>query len=154
MANASEHHGEVKASIGPTGLLTRIEGGGHSWLADEAVSVGGTDRGPSPYDHLLAALGSCTAMTLRMYADRKAWPLAQVVVTLRHSRIDAKDCADCEKKTGKIDVIEREIELFGVLDDEQRARLLDMANHCPVHRTLTGEIKVRTRLLASLAGRQ
>jgi putative redox protein len=146
MADTSEKQGEVKASIGATGLLTRIEAGGHSWLADESVSIGGTDRGPSPYDHLLAALGACTAMTLRLYADRKAWPLTDVVVTLRHRRIDAKDCPDCERKIGKVDVIEREIELFGTLDGEQRARLLEIADHCPVHRTLTGEIKVRTRL--------
>jgi putative redox protein len=147
MPDTSESHREVKARIGRTGLATRIEAGGHSLVADEPVSAGGTGSGPSPYDHLLAALGSCTAMTLRLYADRKAWPLEDVVVTLRHSRIYAQDCADCEKKTGRIDVIEREITLVGMLDDEQRARLLEIADHCPVHRTLTGEIKVRTRLL-------
>jgi uncharacterized OsmC-like protein len=146
MADTSKKEGEVKARIGRTGLATTIEAGGHSMLADESVAVGGTASGPSPYDHFLAALGSCTAMTLRMYANRKTWPLEGVVVTLRHSRIYAADCADCEKKTGKIDVIEREIELLGPLDGEQRARLLEIADHCPVHRTLTGQIKVRTRL--------
>lgn len=146
MTHAAQAEGTVVAHIGASGLATKIEAGGHRLRADEPVSAGGTATGPSPYDYLLAGLGACTAMTLRLYADRKGWPLEGVAVALRHSRVHAEDCADCEKETGKIDVIEREIELHGALDDAQRARLLEIAAHCPVHRTLTGEIKIRTRL--------
>jgi putative redox protein len=108
-------------------------------VADEPSGVGGTDAGPTPYDYLLGALGSCTAMTLRMYADRKEWPLDSVTVRLSHGKIYADDCANCETETGKIDRIEREIELEGDLDDAQREKLLEIADKCPVHRTLTSE---------------
>jgi uncharacterized OsmC-like protein len=149
MSHEVEDQGRVIATIGASGLATQIEAGGYRLLADEPLPKGGKGTAPSPYDYLLASLGACTAMTLRMYADRKGWPLLGVTVALRHSRIYAEDCVDCEKKTGKIDVIEREISLLGSLDDTQRARLLQIADHCPVHRTLTGEIKVRTRVTAA-----
>jgi len=123
-----------------------IRVGEHAMVADEPRDVGGQDRGPGPYGFLLAALGACTSMTLRMYARRKAWPLERVVVRLRHGRIHAKDCEDCETRNGHVDEIEREIEVAGPLSAEQKARLLEIADRCPVHRTLHAEVKVRTRL--------
>ncbi len=113
-------------------------------LADEPTGVGGLDSGPGPYDLLLAALGACTAMTLRLYADRKQLPLTRTIVRLRHNRIYATDCAECETKEGMIDRIERVITLEGDLDAGQRAQLIDIANRCPVHRTLKSEIDIRT----------
>ncbi|MGH1363344.1 MAG: bifunctional alpha/beta hydrolase/OsmC family protein [Calditrichia bacterium] len=145
-AELSGAKGVVRVHTGTNGYTTEIMANGHSQIADEPLSVGGADLGPTPYDYLLSALGSCTSMTLRMYADRKKWPLEGVTVTLNHSKIHAKDCADCESETGKIDVLAREVELFGPLDDEQRARLLEIADRCPVHRTLHSEIKVTTGL--------
>lgn len=128
------------------GLRTEIIASGHSLVADEPESVGGTNAGPNPYDLLAAALGSCTSMTLRMYADRKGWPLEEAIIRLKHDRIHAKDCEDCESDHGMIDQIEREIEVIGDLDEAQWQRLKEIANKCPVHRTLHGEIKVRTSL--------
>jgi uncharacterized OsmC-like protein/alpha-beta hydrolase superfamily lysophospholipase len=121
-----------------------ISVGSHRLIADEPREAGGLDSGPGPYDLLLAALGACTAMTLRLYAERKALPLDQVTVQLGHSRIHAADCEDCETKEGTIDRIARTITLAGALDDAQRARLLEIADKCPVHRTLTSEIDIRT----------
>jgi len=123
-----------------------ITAGKHRLFADEPVSAGGTDTGPSPYDLLLAGLGACTAMTVRMYADLKQLPLDKVTVRLRHEKVHAQDCAECETREGKIDRIEREIELAGGLDEAQRARLLEIANKCPVHRTLHSEVWIPTRL--------
>jgi putative redox protein len=123
-----------------------VRAGRHYLLADEPLSFGGADRGPGPYDYLLVALGACTAMTLRMDADRKGWPLEAVRVRLRHGRLHAADCADCETKADKVDQIERELELVGPLDAEQQARLVEMADRCPVHRTLHSEIRVRTTM--------
>lgn len=125
---------------------TEIKAGKHSLVADEPESVGGANSGPTPYDLLLSALGSCTGMTLRMYADRKDWPLEETVVRLSHKKIHADDCAECETEEGKIDQIEREIEVRGALNEEQRTRLLEIANKCPVHRTLHSEIKVQSTL--------
>ena len=122
--------------------------GPHRLLADEPTSAGGDDSGPSPYDLLTAALGTCTAMTLRQYADKKGLPLDRVGVTLRHQKIHSKDCAECETKEGRIDRIERVIELEGPLDAEARAKLLEIADKCPVHRTLHGEVLIPTRLAA------
>jgi putative redox protein len=121
-----------------------IISGAHHLLADEPVNVGGLDTGPGPYDLLLAALGACTSMTLRLYADRKKLPLTRVQVRLRYGRIHATDCAECETKEGTIDRIERAITLEGDLDAEQRARLMDIADKCPVHRTLKSEVDIRT----------
>ena len=128
------------------GFAQEIFVGLHRLSADEPRAAGGTDTGPSPYDLLLAALGSCTSMTVAMYARRKGWPLEQVTVRLRHSKIYASDCAECETKEGKIDRIERDIELAGPLTETQRMRLLEIAEKCPVHRTLPSEINIRTKL--------
>jgi putative redox protein len=129
-----------------SGFAQHIEAGRHPLESDEPIEVGGTDTGPGPYDLLLAALGSCTSMTISLYARRKQWPLEEVIVRLKHSRIYAEDCADCETKQGMLDKIEREIVLKGALTDEQRSRLLEIANKCPVHRTLTSEIRIESRL--------
>jgi uncharacterized OsmC-like protein/fermentation-respiration switch protein FrsA (DUF1100 family) len=118
--------------------------GRHRFLADEPVGVGGLDSGPGPYDLVLAGLGACTAMTLRLYAERKALPLERTVVRLSHSKIHAADCENCETKEGMIDRIERIITLNGNLDADQRGRLMEIADKCPVHRTLTSEIDIRT----------
>jgi putative redox protein len=140
--------GEVVVAEAPGGsrLLQQAAVRGHRLIADEPVGQGGDDAGPNPYDYLLVALGSCTSMTLRLYADRKGLPLEHTAVRLRHDRVHATDCADCETKVGKIDRIQRELELKGPLDLEQRQRLLEIANKCPVHRTLESEIEVATRL--------
>jgi putative redox protein len=129
------------------GFAQEIRAGRHRLLADEPIADGGTDTGPGPYDLLLGALGACTSMTIALYARRKRWPLDEVVVRLRHSRVHAQDCADCETKEGMLAVIESEISLRGELSQDQRAKLRDMAERCPVHRTLTSEIKIRTRLV-------
>jgi uncharacterized OsmC-like protein/alpha-beta hydrolase superfamily lysophospholipase len=118
--------------------------GNHRFLADEPVKAGGMDTGPSPYDLLLAALGACTSMTIRLYADRKQIPLAGTQVRLRHEKIHAADCAECETKEGKIDRIERQISFAGDHDAATRARLLEIADKCPVHRTLKSEVDIRT----------
>ena len=130
------------------GLRTEMEAGGHKLVADEPTSLGGTDAGPTPYDYLLAALGSCTSITIRMYADRKGWPLESVTVRLSQERIHATDCEECETEEGRIDRIEREIELEGPLEEEQRRRLLEIADMCPVHRTLKTEALVENSLVS------
>ncbi|CAN5907882.1 hypothetical protein BH11PSE3_BH11PSE3_17000 [soil metagenome] len=131
-------------TIGP--FAETIRTGPFVLAADEPVSGGGTDTGPSPYEYLLSALGACTAMTLRMYARHKQWPLRKVTVRLKHDRIHATDCAECETKEGKLDWIDRDIEIEGPLDEAQRQRLLEIADRCPIHRTLTSEVVIRTRL--------
>jgi putative redox protein len=137
---------EVVVQGGATGFLQRIDIGPHSFVADEPASAGGNDAGPNPYELLLAALGACTSMTLRMYAHRKGWPLESVRVVLTHSRNYAQDCAECEKKTTTLDRIERTISLGGDLSREQRDRLLQIADRCPVHSTLLSTIQISTRL--------
>jgi putative redox protein len=117
----------------------------HTLLVDEPVAVGGADAGPNPYELLLASLGSCTAITLRMYADRKGIPLTGSTIRLRHDRIHAEDCERCETERGLLSRITREIELEGDLDDDQRAKLMLIADKCPVHRTLSSEIVIETR---------
>jgi uncharacterized OsmC-like protein/pimeloyl-ACP methyl ester carboxylesterase len=119
--------------------------GPHRLIADEPVAVGGEDTGPGPYDFLLTALGACTSMTMRLYADRKALPLDRVTVTLRHSKIYAKDCEECETRDGMLDQIDRVIGMEGTLDADQRKRLMEIADKCPVHRTLTSEIRILTK---------
>jgi putative redox protein len=128
------------------GFVEEITAGAHRLRSDEPASAGGTDTGATPYDLLLAALGACTSMTLGMYARRKGWPLERVTVRLRHSRVHAEDCAACETNDAKLTVIDRDITLEGALDDTQRARLLAIANRCPVHLTLTARIDIRTTL--------
>jgi uncharacterized OsmC-like protein len=133
--------------VGPTtGFRTEVDVGGHHLVVDEPVPVGGTDTGPSPYEMLLAALGACTAMTLRLYADRRKWPLERVRVALKHHKVHAQDCVDCETKPAKMDIVDRVLTLEGALSEEQRARLLEIAERCPVHQTLQSKIQVNTRV--------
>jgi putative redox protein len=141
--NAAE--GWVVVHGSSTGFAQQVEAGTHRFVADEPVAAGGTDTGVSPYDLLLAALGTCTSMTVSLYARRRQWPLASVTVRLRHSKIHARDCADCETKEGTLDRIERDVVLEGELSAEQRAQLMAIAERCPVHRTLTSEISIVTR---------
>ena len=136
----------VVQETGEAKFTQRIAAGPHRLRADEPESVGGDDSGPGPYDLLLAGLGACTSMTLRLYAARKGWPLERVTVTLSHDKIHAEDCADCETKSGRLDRIERRLTVEGDLDDQQRAKLLEIADKCPVHRTLESEVLVTTRL--------
>ena len=126
-------------------LCTDVKANGHALVADEPPALGGTDAGPTPYDYLLTALGSCTAITVRMYADRKGWPLESVTVRVEHGRIHAEDCGECETESGRIDRIGLELELEGPLDAEQRERLREIAGKCPVKRTLGSEVLVETR---------
>ncbi len=134
----------VTVQIGATGYATEIRSAKHVLHADEPKSVGGTDTGPTPYDLLLSALGTSTVMTLRMYADRKGWLLDGAKVELRHDRIHARDCAECDTESGYVARIYKRVTLSGNLDETQRARLLEIADRCPVHRTLTSEILITT----------
>ena len=126
-----------------SGFLQEVVSGKHNLRADEPVSAGGSDAAPGPYDYLLIALGVCMSMTVGLYARRKKWPLENITVSLRHSRIHAKDCEECETKEGMLDRIETEIELTGSLTTEQHAKLMEIAAKCPVHRTLKSEINIR-----------
>ncbi len=128
-----------------SGFLQEVVSGAHHLQADEPVSAGSSDAAPGPYDYLLVGLGVCTSMTVGLYARRKQWPLENITVSLRHSRIHAKDCEECETKEGMLDRIETEIELTGSLSSEQRAKLMEIAAKCPVHRTLKSEINIRLR---------
>ncbi len=133
----AKHSDDVEVYAGPTGFLTQVVARSHHWLADEPEGIGGTDAGPTPYEHLLAALGTCTTMTMRMYADRKKWPVRDITVHLRHSKKPGED--------GKpVDHIHRDIQMDGDLTDEQRTRMLQIADRCPVHRTLHSTVVVTT----------
>ncbi len=136
---------KVSVSSGSSRYGLNITVGPHLLLADEPVDVGGNDAGPNPYELLLGALGACTAMTVRMYAEVKKWPLEDVRVRLSHAKVHADDCVNCEAKPTKIDQIEMEISFVGNLTDDQKKRLMDIAGKCPVHRTLTSPIKIRSR---------
>src|SRR5690606_24648175 len=129
------------------GFTSTVRAGRHTQIADEPKAMGCADLGPSPHDYLLASLGACTAMTLRMYARRKKLPLEEVSVQLRHRRIHAEDCAECEDKSGQLTEITREIRITGDLDADQRARLLEIADKCPVHRTLSERIRIVSELV-------
>jgi putative redox protein len=140
-SSPSEPADGVAVSDAGTGrYVQRITTGRHLLIADEPASMGGDDAGPNPYELLLAALGACTAMTLRMYADRKGLPLRRTTVRLRHDRVHAKDCTQTDQNTGKLSRIRREIDLDGPLTDQDRQRLLEVADRCPIHRTLSSEI--------------
>jgi len=142
---AAQPQGTVQVTDAGTGkYVQHVRLGRHLYVADEPKDAGGTDAGPNPYDYLLAALGSCTSMTLRMYAEMKKLPLERVDVHLSHRKIHAQDCAECETREGKVDEIERRIELVGQLSDEQRQKLMEIADRCPVHRTLKSEIRIVT----------
>jgi putative redox protein len=138
---------EVVVHGSAAGFAQEIVIGPHRLTSDEPLDAGGANSGPSPYDLLLSALGSCTSMTIAIYARRKAWPLESVTLKLRHSRIHATDCAECETKEGMLDHIQLDIQLTGSLTVDQRAKLMEIANKCPVHRTLVSEINIRTRLV-------
>src|SRR3954463_14456807 len=143
----------VTVSSRGTGFVQEVATGTHLLLGDEPIEGGGADTGPSPYDLLLAALGTCKSITVSMYARTKKWPLERVVVRLAHSKVHAEDCRDCHTKEGMLDRIECDLEFEGPLSAEQGARLLEIASHCPVHRTLTSEINIRTRLAIAEAAR-
>jgi len=139
-----EAEGVVVVRGGARGFVQEISAGQHHLIADEPVRAGGSDRGPGPYELLLAALGSCMSMTIALYARAKQWPLESVVIRLRHSRIYAKDCADCVIRDDTLlDHLEPAVELSGALTAEQHRKLMDVAHRCPVHRTLKSEISIR-----------
>lgn len=140
----SDDRSVVVTESGENRLAQRISAGGHTWAADEPESAGGSGAAPDPYQLLLSALGACTTMTLRMYADRKGWELRHATVTLNHNRLHARDCDRCETDSGQLDRIVREIHLDGDLDGKQRTTLLAIADKCPVHRTLHSEVVVET----------
>jgi putative redox protein len=145
-APAAGREGAVVVSGGADGYSLEIRARRHLLRSDEPEEVGGADTGPTPYELLLSALGACTTLTLRMYADRKGWPLEGIEMALAHAKIHAADCAECETREGMIDRIQGELRLSGPLDAEQRRRLLEIAHKCPVHRTLKGEIDIPLRL--------
>lgn len=137
--------GEALAHSDNRGFRTGLEVAGHALVADEPVAVGGTDAGPSPYGLVSAALASCTAMTLHMYARRKALPVTGIHVLVRHARVHEEDCEHCGQSAARIDRLERTVWIEGEVDDAARTRLLQIAESCPVHRTLQGGVRIVTR---------
>ena len=138
--------GQVLVGEANKKFLRQVSTDDHAWVADEPRKVGGDNLGPDPYEHLLAALGTCTSMTIRMYANHKKIPLEDVDITLSHSREHSEDCDHCDEPQARIDVLSRSITLQGNLSDAQRARLLEIADRCPVHKTLEGDLQIRTEL--------
>ena len=136
----------VRVRIGRNPYHTDISAGPHTLVADEPEGLGGTDHGADPYGLLLASIGACKAITVRMYADRKQWPLEDLELELSHDRVHANDCDDCDAEDGMVSVIECTITARGDLSDEQRARLIEIADKCPVHKTITGANHIRTTL--------
>jgi uncharacterized OsmC-like protein/fermentation-respiration switch protein FrsA (DUF1100 family) len=146
IARAHVSKGHVRVEEKDHKFAQHVYSDSHHWLADEPASVGGNNTGPDPYEHLLAALGACTSMTLRMYAEHKSLPLEHVAVDLRHSRDYFEDCQDCDEKPTRIEVLKRTVTLRGNLSEQQRQRLLQIAERCPVHRTLHNDLQVKTVL--------
>jgi putative redox protein len=140
--NATDEREWISATVGASGFRADVQAGPHAFIADEPIPLGGTGLGPTPYELLLGALSSCMAMTLRMYADRKKWPLQSVTIQLRTDRAHEKDCEQCETAEVGPPRIARRIELAGPLTDEQRTRLLQIADRCPVKQTLERGLKV------------
>jgi len=145
-AQLAASDGEVVARTRGDGFRTEVRAGKHRLVADEPAGVGGTDLGPTPYDLLSAALATCTTMTLKMYASHKKLRLRSTTVRVTHGKVHAEDCADCESDSGKIDQFRREVSFDGDLSEQELARMLEIADRCPVHKTLHGEVKVRTTL--------
>ncbi|GAB2773147.1 bifunctional alpha/beta hydrolase/OsmC family protein [Salinimicrobium soli] len=140
---------EVVANLGEEGFTTQMKAGKHYFIADEPEKVGGNNFGPSPYDFLSAGLAACTSMTIQMYARRKKWPLKNVQTHVNHHKTHADDCENCERNTSKIDVFDREIVLEGNLDEAQQERILEIADKCPVHRTISNKVTIKTALKKS-----
>ena len=138
------NHGEILVQERNNQLTRNVFSDNHFWLADEPVEIGGENLGPDPYEHLLAALGACTSITLRMYANRNHWPLDDVIVELKHQRQHGKDCQTCNQEHPHLELIERKITLKGNLSEEQKLRLLAIADRCPVHETLQGDLIIKT----------
>lgn len=134
----------VSAHVGPSGFHTELRARGHAFAADEPLSLGGTDTGPTPYELLLSALSGCTAMTLRMYADRKEYPVESIAVQMRTARSHEPDCETCATEEVGITRVERRIELGGPITGEQRQRLLQIADRCPVKQTLERSFKIES----------
>lgn len=151
LAEQIEPNTVIVASTGVGVFQQMMLDGRHVLHADEPRAAGGNDTGPGPYELLLMALGSCSSMTIHLYATRKQWPLEQVVIRLSQARVHVQDCADCEQPDAMIHRIEKRIELVGPLDDAQRTKLLEIADHCPVHRTLTSKIEIHSTLAPALA---
>lgn len=137
---------QVVANLGEEGFTTQIKAGNHYFIADEPEKLGGNDFGPNPYDFLSAALAACTSMTIQMYVRRKKWPLINVETHVNHNKEHLEDCENCDRNTSKIDVFERQIILEGNLDEEQQKKVLEIADKCPVHKTLNNKITINTHL--------
>lgn len=136
----------VIVKVGPEALLADVQAGRHTWFVDEPVEVGGQDQGPTPYDMLLSALGACTAITLRLYATRKNWPLEGIEVRLRHQRVHEQDSEKCEEPGHMLEEVQKELHLLGPLTEEQRQRLETISHKCPVQKTLMGSVRITTKL--------